>query len=125
MPEADLALGLQQGETPRNNWRRSVSSFVQPEAEPVADPARICHLAIGRAPRGSAGQFLRHHGTVSQNKQPLKEDLPKLFTLLKENKLKPVIAHRLPLLAVRRSQELQLAGGVAGKIVLLRELGLS
>jgi hypothetical protein len=31
----------------------------------------------------------------------------------------------LPLLAARRSQELLQAGGVAGKIVLLRELGLS
>jgi NADPH2:quinone reductase len=82
-------------------------------------------LLLGARLVGRRGSFYGITALYRKNKQPLKEDLPKLFTLLKENKLKPVIAHRLPLLAVRRSQELLLAGGVAGKIVLLRELGLS
>lgn len=80
---------------------------------------------LGARLAGRRGSFYGITALYRKNKQPLKEDLPKLFTLLKENKLKPAIAHRLPLLAVRRSQELLLAGGVTGKIVLLRELGLS
>jgi NADPH:quinone reductase-like Zn-dependent oxidoreductase len=58
-------------------------------------------------------------------KAGLKEDLADLFNLLRDGEIHPVIAHRLPLLAARRSQELLMAGGVVGKIVMLRELGLS
>ena len=60
-----------------------------------------------------------------KDKAPFKEDLPKLFELLASGNVSPAIAHRLPLLAARKSQELLQAGGVTGKIVLLRELGLS
>jgi NADPH2:quinone reductase len=48
-----------------------------------------------------------------------REDLLALFGLLKEQKIKPVIAHRLPLADARHAQELLGKGGVTGKIVLV------
>ena len=53
-----------------------------------------------------------------------KEDLQTLFALLSSGAIKPVIAHRLPLLAARESQRLLEAGDLAGRVVLLRSLGL-
>lgn len=57
-----------------------------------------------------------------KDKAPLKEDLPKLFALLAQGKIAPRIAARLPLLAAEEAQRRLAAGGVAGKIVHLREV---
>ena len=46
-------------------------------------------------------------------------DLLTLFDLLQQNKIKPLIAERLPLDQARRAHELLGAGGVIGKIVLI------
>lgn len=48
-----------------------------------------------------------------------REDLVALFELLKQQKIKPLIARRLPLAEARQAHELLGAGGVAGKIVLV------
>lgn len=48
-----------------------------------------------------------------------REDLKALFDLLKEQKIKPLVARRLPLAAARQAQELLGEGGVTGKIVLM------
>jgi len=48
-----------------------------------------------------------------------REDLLALFHLLEEQKIKPVIACRLPLTEARRAHELLGSGGVTGKIVLV------
>jgi NADPH2:quinone reductase len=42
-----------------------------------------------------------------------------LLNLLKEEKIKPLIAQRLPLEEARRAHEMLGAGGVLGKIVLM------
>jgi NADPH2:quinone reductase len=47
-----------------------------------------------------------------------REDLATLFELLREKKIKPLIAQRLPLAEARLAQELLAKGGVIGKIVL-------
>ena len=47
------------------------------------------------------------------------KDSPKLYPLLEEGKLKPVIMERLPLMEAKRANELLESGGVAGNIVLL------
>jgi NADPH2:quinone reductase len=47
------------------------------------------------------------------------EDLTTLFQLLKEKKIRPLIARRFPLEAAREAQELLGAGGVIGKVVLM------
>jgi NADPH2:quinone reductase len=42
-----------------------------------------------------------------------------LLDLLRQNKIKPLIAQRFPLAEARRAQELLGKGGVIGKIVLV------
>lgn len=48
-----------------------------------------------------------------------RQDLLTLFDLLKQHKIKPLIARRLPLYQARQAHELLGSGGVIGKIVLL------
>jgi NADPH2:quinone reductase len=48
-----------------------------------------------------------------------RQDLIALFDLLKQQKIKPLIAHRFPLVEARRAHELLGTEGVTGKIVLL------
>ncbi len=49
-----------------------------------------------------------------------RQDLIALLDLLKQQKIKPLVAHRFPLVEARRAQELLEKGGVTGKIVLVR-----
>ena len=48
-----------------------------------------------------------------------REDLTKLFELLKDQKIKPMIAERIPLIEARRAHELLGQGSLKGKIVLV------
>jgi NADPH2:quinone reductase len=50
-----------------------------------------------------------------------REDLTVLLDLLKQHKVEPIVAHRLPLSEARRAHELLTKGGVIGKIVLIPE----
>jgi NADPH:quinone reductase len=49
-----------------------------------------------------------------------RQDLAALLDLLRQQKIKPIIAQRLPLAEARQAQELLGKGGVVGKIVLVR-----
>jgi NADPH2:quinone reductase len=49
-----------------------------------------------------------------------RQDLIALLDLLKQKKIKPLIARRFPLAEARQAQELLGKGGVIGKIVLVR-----
>jgi NADPH2:quinone reductase len=49
-----------------------------------------------------------------------RQDLTALFELLKQQKIKPLIAQRFPLVEARHAHELLGKGGVTGKIVLVR-----
>jgi NADPH:quinone reductase-like Zn-dependent oxidoreductase len=53
-----------------------------------------------------------------------RQDLIALFDLLQQQKIKPLIAQRFPLVEARQAHELLGKGGVTGKIVLVRN-GLS
>ena len=48
-----------------------------------------------------------------------RSDLATLLNLLKEGKIKPLIAQRLPIEEARRAHEMLGEGGVFGKVVLL------
>jgi len=48
-----------------------------------------------------------------------REDLGKLLELLRDKKIKPIVAERIPLAEARRAQELLGRGSVRGKIVLI------
>ncbi len=54
-----------------------------------------------------------------RDKKPFMEDLPLLFSLLEEGKIKPIIAAQLPLLEARKANELLESGQISGNIVLL------
>ena len=76
-------------------------------------------LFLGARLAGRRGAFYGITALYRKDKRPFKEDLPKLFALLRTRQLQPRIAARLPLLAGREAERRLEAGGVAGKIVLL------
>jgi NADPH2:quinone reductase len=51
-----------------------------------------------------------------------RKDLITLFELLRQKKIKPIIARRIPLAEARQAHELLGNGGVTGKIVLIPNL---
>jgi NADPH2:quinone reductase len=53
-----------------------------------------------------------------------RQDLIALFDLLRQKKVKPLVARRFPLAEARQAHELLGKGGVTGKFVLVRD-GLS
>jgi NADPH2:quinone reductase len=72
--------------------------------------------------RGVRSTFYGITATYRKDKRPFHEDLPKLFELLAARRIQPKIAAKLPLFAGREAQRMLEEGGVAGKIVLLREV---
>jgi NADPH:quinone reductase len=74
-------------------------------------------LFLGTLLSGRKGTFYGITMIYRKDKTPFRQDLPKLFDLLKQGKIKPRIAARLPLLDARRAQEMLSKGGVEGKIV--------
>jgi len=54
-----------------------------------------------------------------------REDLTILLNFLKEEKIKPLIAARLPLGEARKAHELLASGGVKGKLILLCRASLA
>ena len=81
-------------------------------------------LLVGARLRGRRGAFYGITLRYRRDPGPYREDLAALLALLASRRIAPRIAHRLPLLAVARSQALLEAGGVEGKIVLERAAGL-
>jgi NADPH:quinone reductase-like Zn-dependent oxidoreductase len=79
-------------------------------------------LFLGAFFAGRRSTFYGITQVYRKDKGPLKADLPKLFGLLKEGKLAPRIAARLPLLSAKEAQSRLEKGGVTGKIVHLRDL---
>jgi NADPH:quinone reductase len=53
--------------------------------------------------------------------QLFRDDLIVLLDLLRQKKIKPLIAQRFPLAEARQAHELLGSGGVTGKIVLVRD----
>ncbi len=68
---------------------------------------------------GRRGRFYGITMLYRKDPRPLLEDLPRLFQLLAEGRLRPRIAARLPLLEARRANALLEAGGLEGKLVLV------
>ena len=68
---------------------------------------------------GKSSEFYGITGIYRKDKQPFMEDLPVLFNLLQEGKLKPIIAAKFPILEAAKANELLESRKVNGKIVLL------
>jgi NADPH2:quinone reductase len=84
----------------------------------LASIAMFANLFIGARLRGRRGTFYGITLLYRKNPQPLREDLPKIFALIAEKKIDPLVAATFPLLEARQAVELLAAGTVAGKIVL-------
>jgi NADPH:quinone reductase-like Zn-dependent oxidoreductase len=79
-------------------------------------------LLVGAPLAGRRGRFYGITLRYRKDPRPFHEDLPRLFALLAEGKIRPVLAARLPLLAAREANEMLERGGVEGKIVHLRSI---
>ena len=77
----------------------------------------LLSVFVGAHLRGRRGKFYGISYLYRKDPRPFREDLTKLFELLKEGKIAPRIAARLPLLAAREAGEMLERGGVEGKIV--------
>jgi NADPH:quinone reductase-like Zn-dependent oxidoreductase len=65
------------------------------------------------------GKAIKGYGTHRVDKRLLQEDWAKLFKLLEEGQIRPVISARYPLLEAAKANELLESGQVTGNVVLL------
>lgn len=70
---------------------------------------------------GKKAEFYGITALYLRDKNPFMEDLPKLFQLLEEGKIKPIITERLSLLDAKKANELLENGKIAGNIVLVAQ----
>jgi NADPH2:quinone reductase len=92
-----------------------------------AAPAGLGALVLGLLkliffnllPNGKTIEFYGITALYMRDKKPFMEDLPLLFHLLEEGKIKPVISAKLPILEARKANEMLEGGQVTGNVVLL------
>ena len=80
--------------------------------------ATFANIFVGSRLRGRVGKFYGITMLYRKDPKPFREDLPKIFALLAEKKIAPLITRTFPLLEARQALELLAAGSVEGKIVL-------
>lgn len=76
-------------------------------------------MKVNLLSKGKTAEFYGITALYLVDKKPFMEDLPKLFKMLQEGQIKPVIAARLPLLEARKANEMLESGQVTGNLVLL------
>ncbi len=81
--------------------------------------ATFSNLFLGARLRGRRGTFYGITALYRRDPKPLREDLPKIFALLAEKKIDPLVTRTFALLEARQALELLATGSVEGKIVLL------
>jgi NADPH:quinone reductase-like Zn-dependent oxidoreductase len=80
--------------------------------------AMFANIFVGARLRGRLGKFYGITLLYRKDPKPLREDLPKIFALLAEKKIDPLVNRTFPLLEARQALALLAAGSVEGKIVL-------
>jgi NADPH:quinone reductase-like Zn-dependent oxidoreductase len=85
----------------------------------LAQGAMFANLFVGARLRGRKSTFYGITLLYQKDKQPLREDLPKIFSLLAEKTVDPLVDRTFPLLDARKALEFLAAGNVEGKIVLI------
>jgi NADPH:quinone reductase len=83
-----------------------------------AQGAMFANLFVGARVRGRRGKFYGITMLYRKDHGPLREDLPKIFALLIEKKIDPLVTRTFPLLEARKAMEFLQTGSVEGKIVL-------
>ncbi|HEY6476698.1 MAG TPA: zinc-binding dehydrogenase [Polyangia bacterium] len=84
----------------------------------VATLRMFANLLVGSRLRRRRGAFYGITMSYRKDPKPLREDLPKIFALIAEKKLDPLVSVTLPLVEARRAMEMLVGGAVEGKIVL-------
>jgi NADPH:quinone reductase len=84
----------------------------------LSTAAMFANIYLGSRLRGRRGSFYGITALYRKDRAPLMADLPKIFALLAQGKLEPLIAGSFPLLDASRALALLAAGQVEGKIVL-------
>jgi NADPH:quinone reductase-like Zn-dependent oxidoreductase len=78
----------------------------------------FANLLVGARLRGRRGAFYGITMLYRKDPKPLREDLPKIFALIAERKLDPLVSATLPLIEAKQAMEMLMAGTSEGKIVL-------
>jgi NADPH2:quinone reductase len=78
----------------------------------------FANLFLGARLRGRQGKFYGITMLYRKDPEPLREDLSKIFVLLMNRQIDPLVTHTFPILDAGRALELLAAGSVEGKIVL-------
>ncbi len=76
-------------------------------------------VSLNLTPNGKSAESYGISALYQRDKKPFMEDLPRLFKLLEERKIEPVIAERFPLLEAANANALLEGGQVIGNLVLL------
>ncbi len=85
----------------------------------VSQMAMFANIFLGAPLRGRHGKFYGITLLYRRDPKPLREDLPKIFSLLAEGKIDPLVNRTFPLLEAGKALELLAAGYVEGKIVVI------
>jgi len=79
----------------------------------------FANIFVGSRLRGRRGAFYGITMLYRKDPRPLREDLPKIFALLADKKIDPLVTRTFGLLEARQAVELMATGSVEGKIVLV------
>jgi NADPH2:quinone reductase len=85
----------------------------------LAKGMMFANLFVASRLRGRRGMFYGITALYRKDPKPLREDLPKIFALLAEKKIDPLVSRTFPLLEARQAIELLATGTVEGKLVLM------
>jgi NADPH:quinone reductase len=78
----------------------------------------FANIFLGSRLRGRRGSFYGISALYRKDPRPLREDLPKIFALIANKEIDPMIAKTFPLLDARKALKLLATGTNEGKIVL-------
>jgi NADPH:quinone reductase-like Zn-dependent oxidoreductase len=81
----------------------------------------FANIFVGARLRGRHGKFYGITLLYRKDPKPLREDLLKIFSLLGEGRIDPLVNRTFPLLNARKALEFLASGSVEGKIVLTND----
>jgi NADPH:quinone reductase len=84
----------------------------------LSTAAMFANIFLGSRLRGRCGSFYGISALYRKDSTAFREDLPKVFALLANKKIDPMVAKTFPLLEARKALELLATGTVEGKLVL-------
>jgi NADPH:quinone reductase len=102
----------------RSGGRLVAYGFMAAAPGALSTAAMFTNIFLGSRLRGRSGSFYGLTALYRKDTAPFREDLPRIFSLLAEKKVDPVVTKTFPLLEARKALELLATGGVEGKIVL-------